>query len=433
MCYNPVTIAPVSPLAPKHQLVPCGHCEECRKAQKSAWSFRLVAEMIALESKGWKIGFGTLTYDDAHLPTIPKSLFKDSADYVKIPCFSRSDVRNFIVNLRRELCDNYAVTGCRYIVCAEYGKTTRRPHYHYIFAWEPKNNVDARLVYSLIQKFWTKNGHVIPRDYQGGYDSKGRYHKPFECVNAVFSARYAAKYVCKDLDFYDTFDKSRILTTTKLWKDCDCFHVQSRSLGLSFLENLTDDQRLSYFLHGYAFVGDEVKHALPTYLKNKLIFDPVYVYENGKRLVRRKAKDFFYAHYKEIFEKRKDFYKSAFERILDYDYLRQNQIPALDAKYLLSEINRAALNADQLASFYLAYYGLSFGQVVTNRPADQWFLRYSDDVRIVYPSFNFARFDECQRACGLLVSVLDKLAKKRLTDAEKQAEIVKDFFNSVSS
>ena len=59
--------------------VPCGHCEDCLKANARAWSIRILQE-----AKQYKNNyFITFTYDDDHLP-LYGSLVKD-----EISCFNK--------------------------------------------------------------------------------------------------------------------------------------------------------------------------------------------------------------------------------------------------------------------------------------------------------------------------------------------------------
>ena len=98
MCYQPMKIKAVSPAAPTFQFVPCGECDECRRILKSAWSFRLGLELQKCLDDGYEIGFCTLTYNDGHLPHIPKICFRNPKDYKKVACFDKNECRKFIRN-----------------------------------------------------------------------------------------------------------------------------------------------------------------------------------------------------------------------------------------------------------------------------------------------------------------------------------------------
>ena len=76
MCIIPMKIKGVRAASPVLQFVPCGHCDECRRAEKSGWSFRLGLELQKCIDNGWELGFCTLTYNDEHVPHIPYECFR---------------------------------------------------------------------------------------------------------------------------------------------------------------------------------------------------------------------------------------------------------------------------------------------------------------------------------------------------------------------
>ena len=192
MCLTPIRVKSNNPNGLSKAFVPCGHCKQCREASRSAWSIRLSLELQQCQDNGWLVGFITLTYNDACLPHLPKHLCSDS-----VPCFDKDQVREFIVNLRRDLCDDYNVTGLRYMVCSEYGSHTQRPHYHAIFSWSPEvfdsygklvGGCSSSDFFALIKKHW-KYGFVFPKDEIGGFDSHGYCHHPF-------LVRHSARFRC---------------------------------------------------------------------------------------------------------------------------------------------------------------------------------------------------------------------------------------------
>ena len=66
MCVREMLLKKSKPNAQSVNFVPCGKCEECRDSAKSQWTFRLRSELDYCRSKGWHIGFFTLSYNDAH-------------------------------------------------------------------------------------------------------------------------------------------------------------------------------------------------------------------------------------------------------------------------------------------------------------------------------------------------------------------------------
>ena len=70
MCLTPIKVKSVHYGEKVSQYIPCGTCDECRRREKSGWSFRLALELQKKLDQGWEIGFCTLTYNDEHLPQI---------------------------------------------------------------------------------------------------------------------------------------------------------------------------------------------------------------------------------------------------------------------------------------------------------------------------------------------------------------------------
>lgn len=113
--------------------VPCGKCEACLSRKRQDWFFRLKQE-LKLHSNAH---FITITYDDEHLPHSGN--------------VSKRDCQLFMKRLRKSI-EPYKV---RYFLCAEYGPTTYRPHYHLILFGFP-NGFDVEQV---VTDSW-KNGFV---------------------------------------------------------------------------------------------------------------------------------------------------------------------------------------------------------------------------------------------------------------------------------
>lgn len=409
MCLRPVKINAISPNAPRVCYVPCGNCKDCRNAYKSQWQIRLTTELVQRQKEGWYVGFVTLTYDDAHLPHVPSDLlFSDVSG--PVPCFNRNHIRKFIVDIRRDLDEFYKVHGLVYMICGEYGSYTRRPHYHCIFSWP--SSVRPVDFWALLNKYWSY-GFLIPKDLNGGYDSEGRYHKPFLVSgSARFAGIYASKYTCKDLDFAQDI-RDKVDTKNKLWKQYNCFHVQSRSLGLSWLNSKSSSELRDIFLNGVSFVGDSFRHQIPVYFRNKILFSPYYVLERKvykgiklqdstdlfmsasdselesqgyrveyKRLVRRKCTEFFYENRRLVFDKRVQFWKDALLAICSPDYLMSKSKCFADdpafAQRCSAEasclVNRFGL--DCVSSWIVARHGVPYEKQYNCSDIDLWFSRY---------------------------------------------------------
>lgn len=252
MCLRSVKVKSVSPYGVKRAFVPCGKCKDCRISYKSQWSLRLACELSARQEQGWYVCFCTLTYNDDNLPHVPNDLIKDLDSSLSSPsCFDRKHVRDFIVDIRRDLHEFYGVKGLVYMVCSEFGSHTRRPHYHCIFCVDPK--CPPEIFYGYVKKYW-KYGFVFPKDFRGGLDRKGHQHMPFLVKGtARFAGAYCAKYCCKDLDFDKSLARFSIDFKSKDWKRYQCFHVQSKGLGYSYLVGKSLSELEDIFLHGIHF------------------------------------------------------------------------------------------------------------------------------------------------------------------------------------
>ncbi len=383
MCFHRMKIKSYNPSAPKFGFVPCGKCEECRKANKNAWAFRLSVELENCRKLGWRVGFCTLTYSDSSLPHLPKSLWRDCTKYKSVPCFSKNDVRRFVLGIRKELWKKYRITAIKYMICSEYGSNTQRPHYHAIFSWN--GSLSAEEFHKIICKHWLL-GFVFPRTPLGGYDSHGYYHKPFEVDgSARLAAKYAAKYCCKDISFMNIVPYGDIDTKCPLWRNCDCFHVQSRSLGFCAIKDLSDEKKLDLYINGYGFIGEDELFQLPTYLKNKIVFDNYYVVDsNGKRLCRRRANKFFHENAEAIFEKKRKFYENLISQICTEQFWLDRGLDVARTREFCDiaryGMNGFASSSSDCAAAFLAYYGVDFKRSLDLAPFAQWLNRYDDAV-----------------------------------------------------
>lgn len=219
-----------------------------RFQQRSDMQARIYAQMLFRVSQGYKIYFGTLTYNPKHRPYFSidrivstlKYDIKDKIEYSIVdsnlrfscPCFSRSDIRRFTRGIQMDLLKQYGVTDYDYIVASEYGSNSEFcPHYHFILFVPGKyklneetlGNLNAYKVYTLVKKHWSrvvpnqyeKNGapvreslgFIFPRTVLGGRDRKGHMHKPFEVntsnmASLVSTAIYTSKYCCKQIGFW---------------------------------------------------------------------------------------------------------------------------------------------------------------------------------------------------------------------------------------
>lgn len=352
MCIRQQLVRSLSSFAPSVAFVPCGKCEDCRDSKMYQWQFRLRVELDWCKKQHWHIAFFTLTYSPEHLPTIPSAYYATEADVPEQPiaCFSRSDVRTFVDNIRKRLFDLYRTTSIRYMICSEFGDHTRRPHYHGLVSFPPE--CDPRKVFELVHSQW-KKGHVFPRCFEGGRDRHGYEHKPFLLAGDVQGAAvYGAKYVCKDLGFYRALNGAKLVERDdplyKYLRDCLPFHIQSRSIGKSYLANLSLPDVLKVLRDGESFVGLSKRVKLPLYIRNKILYNPKYCfvertissqpvadwwydfeadkwrYKKGEgthfRQVTKEPTKFLLEHYDTIYKQKREYYIQFFKDIASSDY-----------------------------------------------------------------------------------------------------------------
>lgn len=406
MCYNWMPIKSRSANGLKHFFIPCGHCVECRNSTRSQWSIRLALEMQNCHRQGWKMAFFTLTYDDEHLPHLPyhclsgegiehHSVISEYGEITgsDIPCFDREHVKNFVLSLRKWLHRNYGITAVKYLIASDIGRDTKRPHYHGLISYPvnlPKLHTryvdksapdlfDSFVLHAKIKELWNY-GFVFPRHPLGGRDVHGYDHKPFEISGDIVKASfYAAKYCAKSVVFYD-ITKDMVDSSRDDWKRYDCFHVQSKSLGLSYIKDMTYEQKKHLLSYGISFVGSDKVYPVPVYYKNKILFDPNYTYRSdGTRIVSREVSDFFLANYEGIFEEKVKFYSQLAQDCCSMTMQQVKGVPdsELSSGSLFEFKHLSGLDFDGLAREFLARYGVkTFGVYKGLSHADQWLQRY---------------------------------------------------------
>ena len=198
---------------PLFLVVRCNNCVLCRKRKVSQWSYRCICEQRASDGRNY---FITLTYNNEHYPK--HGLFK-------------RDVQLFMKRLRRNIERKIGkTTKLRYICCGEYGKNTKRGHYHLNLFNVPNeiaNNTHS--VLKFIERCWSiptgrynKDGSPIvePLGFayclpltKGGIEYILKYilkpkqyeedkEKPFIC----YSQGIGRDYIKRDTPAYLAFD-----------------------------------------------------------------------------------------------------------------------------------------------------------------------------------------------------------------------------------
>lgn len=408
MCIRKVMeIKSVSSNAPKLRFIPCGVCPECRNLKKADWAFRLRVEFEAFAKRGWQVGFVTLTYKNKCLPRVPRFWLngRGKAHFSGKPmpaCFSRDDINKFIKSLTNWLYREKGLSDSeklRFFVASEFGSDTKRPHYHALFCFPP--SVDARDFFARVKSGWKKKGFVIPKDFEGGIDKHGKVHKPFVVDCLRDACKYCAKYVAKDLSFFESFDTSmfyRCLNlfdgTTERVNQFFPFHSQSKSIGSAFLAGLSDVDKLRYYLDGVSFVGEHTLRQLPVYIKNKIVYNNYYVVDSeGKRCCRRVASDFFERFAPLIYARKLKSIEDLTQQWLDGSL---NRFYTDSERHFCESFRRKCrLDAHRLAGDYLAYGGCDPMRCYDVERMRFWYSRYvcvTDGVEV--SDVDFSIYDD---------------------------------------
>ncbi len=146
--------------------IPCGKCMPCIQTTIYQWLFRLQQELKVAE----KATFVTLTYDDENVPFGVK--VKMGLSDVAGLTLRKKDLLAFHKRIKINQERGETITQkLKYFACGEYGKTTKRPHYHLIIF-----NADNEIIDAAWKKGTTFHGQVTDASivYVLNYINKGR-------------------------------------------------------------------------------------------------------------------------------------------------------------------------------------------------------------------------------------------------------------------
>lgn len=203
----------------------CGSCPECLSKKSRLWALR-----ASMEAKVNKAAMITLTYD---------TFIRDDLGNIvgeKLPPqsqeLSKRDAQLFMKRLRKAV----EPQKIKYILTAERGKRTNRPHFHaIIFGFDFPDRVKYKK---------SKRGNII---YQSPFLEKvwGNGICTVDCVNISSKvARYCTKYCAKDSGVDDTF------------------MLFSRGIG---------DEALMREFNGRSYYIDGIEYPIPKQIWNKQI------------------------------------------------------------------------------------------------------------------------------------------------------------------
>lgn len=186
---------------PIYLVVPCGHCAICKTSKINSFVHRCKLESQCYDYYPY---FCTFTYDNEHIPF----------DGVRV-----RDAQLFLKRFRRNLERAGYDSKIRYVLVAEYGKKTHRPHYHAIF-WNlhATDSLSCLDIHNIMESSW-QQGFIMSRLIDM-HDDKAFY--------------YTSKYLKKDC--YVPFGCN------------DTFVLSSRGhggIGSRFIDKHTDELRKS--------------------------------------------------------------------------------------------------------------------------------------------------------------------------------------------
>lgn len=321
--------------------VPCNNCLECRSASQDSWVFRLGCDLESLyKNKGFAV-FLTFTYNNKCLPYSDFGFIKEH----EVPCFSSDDVSSFLNKVKVYMHRNYGKGSFKYFLCSEYGKFTKRPHYHALFML--RKDVDFHAFCEKCRSYW-HFGFMFPRCQNGYYvDNFGKSTTPL-LHNPQHACAYVCKYITKDMDYYELpIIKKYIELRNELPKDIRALfnkrlphHFQSKGIGQSFFSYCDSPTALLDCINnGVSSPTNKRIVELPRYYVEHMAFNHRVVVYNGVKRVSRELRPDFRDVIKTLHRK---VFQSRLGRL--HDFLATVNLPILrkydynfsDLKYLQS-------------------------------------------------------------------------------------------------
>lgn len=309
MCLNPIIINNHSvyksqDFSFERYSVPCNKCAECRSSVQTEWRTRISYEISALYRNGGVAIFLTFTYSDECLPHFRQ----DNQDII---CFNHKDVKTFLNRLKVLAYRKFGASSYKYFFTSEYGKNTKRPHYHGLFFLAPGV---SWLDFALLAKSAWTYGFMFPK-YDANrscfVDNNYNYSE-IRIRSLVGGAKYVSKYVTKDLSFYELPEVDSYLHSPYGFKLKPYLpkHWQSNLLGLSAIDevNLMDDDSVKDVLSNGVLNPLTFKYEpLPRFIINKLCYKNVFrgrFNADGKRLYDRALTGFGFRYFKFVYSSR---------------------------------------------------------------------------------------------------------------------------------
>lgn len=177
--------------------VPCGRCHECLHDYQQDWTLRLKAESKHLTC----IPYVTLTYNNAHLPTLT------DIDGTKKSVVIKRHVQLFLKRLRKAVPD--LAFNFKYFAVGEYGGNYNRSHYHLLLfsshwktiaqarkevrnAWKDRHGRDIGFI--KVKQASDKSIHYLTK-YLNKLDARPHFVKPFRLMSKGIGRKFFSERV----------------------------------------------------------------------------------------------------------------------------------------------------------------------------------------------------------------------------------------------
>lgn len=215
----------------------------------------------------------TFTYNNENLP-----FWINPNTGERVPVFNREHVKTFLNRLKtrfsRESKGHY-----KYFFCFEYGKNTKRQHMHALFCLSPE--VSVKWFVDTCRELW-QYGFMFPSPHGNPYEAAKLRH-------AGKGASYAAKYVCKDVSYYDIPAVQRYIEYMEKQSDEDKKILrnglpriyQSNGIGENLLTQL-DDNFFDVCENGLINPLTNKRAPIPYYVYNKYFFQTIPAFDSRK-------------------------------------------------------------------------------------------------------------------------------------------------------
>lgn len=445
MCKNLIRIKSKNTYNIKKAFIPCGWCDECRLMQKTEWTNRLLTEMDYYQKKyKYKVGFITLTYNEQHLPHIPSKFLKDKDE--KIPCFNYKDVKRLNGTLRKYLWTKYNLkNGYRYFITCEYGEKHHRPHMHGIILFNPM--FTHLEFYQFIEDAWTGTTTWIQNNKKRKTERENygiiNPYEDFVPIDTHGCGAYVAKYVCKDIEYYQfTWPKIKDKLTKKEKNELRQyapFHRQSLGLSRCILDTNDTKEIIDKLEKGIDVIGSAKKKELPRYIKERIAYTTQSTY-NLKAHRHEQTKKYtktYYENKEQIYNKKFEENKKMFERFQQeafWEKKLENRKEEFKAKETSTQIKNIIqyYGINEITKFYTIYYGVKYENCKEGEPHEILFSRYNpiaDNTDKI--TIDKEYYDTMNDVCGHILSHDTLEVKQQRSKQQEKQDKIKAFWTNL--